>query len=164
MPALVMKFGGNKPKPKSKPPTMPPPPFPKDAEEKDEAPPSDAPAPAPAKPKAPGPPKLDVAVVTGGAGPTPKKPFPPAKASGMPVGDEPEAMPDGDETLQPMDVGYGLGSCHSCAHMDGEQCVKYGFPVEGEGHCLSGYEARHDEMSQGPETSEASQDEGIGGQ
>lgn len=134
MPTLIIGMGG-KPKGKMKPSMGPPPnPFAK----KDALPPA-AKAPMAAKPKM-------------GAG------------AGVALGDEKEAAADGDETLSPVDVGYGVGICRTCAHMgeDG-MCVKYKFPVEEEARCIGGYEAKHEEAEGAGEGVDAGELAELGG-
>lgn len=127
--ALIIGVG----KPKKKAPSMPPPSFPGS---KKEDPAVDVEVAAP-KPKSAAPPMA----------PKPKKMATPPPAAAIALGDEPEATPDGDETLQPQDVDYSANDlCGSCAHMgeDGS-CVKYKFPVEETGHCAGGFEPREAE-------------------
>ena len=90
---------------------------------------------------------LGIMIAVGKPGPPPPK----FRAGGDEPPSKTEMEPDEDDQgksasgIDPEDVDYSSGDlCGSCAHMGGDgNCMKYGFPVDEQGHCEAGYEPKH---------------------
>ena len=96
---------------------------------------------------------LGIMIAVGKPGPPPPKfrvggDEPPSKAEPEPDQDDRNRPQVGGYQVGPEDVEYKSGDlCGSCAHMGNDgNCMKYGFPVDEQGHCEAGYEPKHQQM------------------